>query len=108
MWIAKRYAVTRLRGCEDAGREPPRIPVTAHPRNRATHNLRSPDSERRDLLMQIGPLDVEQHGGLDVIPVRPAQHALDVLPLAVLLELAQREDLRRGLRTDQRLRRHRW
>src|ERR1044072_1015157 len=99
MTCGDRKMVARLRGYAVMRWLLPRHRGTSPPRNHS----RSDNAQRRHLLMQIRPLDVEQSGGLDVIPVRSPQHALDVLLLALLLELAQREDLGRDLGADQRL-----
>src|SRR4051794_5339018 len=101
MQVAKKGSWARGRVGTWARGSKPTSPRTHAP----TYPLRPPNPQRRHLLMQVRALNIEQSGGLDVIPVRPAQDVLDVLALALLLEFAERKDLRRGLRTDQSLRR---
>src|SRR5262245_42814645 len=57
---------------------------------------RPPYPQHLDLLMQVRPLHVQHAGGGGEVPADPAEDALDVLALALSLEVAQGDDGQRG------------
>ena len=49
--------------------------------------------------MEMRALNVEELGGTRHVPVRPLQHAFDVLLLALRFEIAQRKNAGDGIET---------